>query len=73
MQGISTYWSLSQAAVLAVIAGNDLIEGPYTPDQVANVVAALKQAIEQGQLSIERINQSVQRVLEMKMQYEIFP
>ena len=68
MGGISANWTLSQAAVLSVVAGDDLVEGPYTPAQVAAVVAALKQAIDQGQLSMNRINQSVQRILLMKMQ-----
>ncbi len=71
MGGISDRWSLSQAAVLSIVAGDDLVEGPYTPAQVADVVAALKQAIDQGQLSMSRINQSVQRILLMKMQYGI--
>ena len=71
MGGISATWSLSQAAVLSIVAGNDLVEGPYTPAQVADVVEALKQAINQGQLSINRINQSVQRILLMKMQHGI--
>ncbi|HLH62703.1 MAG TPA: glycoside hydrolase family 3 N-terminal domain-containing protein [Ktedonobacteraceae bacterium] len=71
MQGISEQWTLSQAAVLSIIAGDDLVEGPYTPDQVAAVVSALKQAIQQGKLTIDRINQSVQRILLMKLQYGI--
>ena len=71
MGGISARWSLSQAAVLSIVAGNDLVEGPYSPAQVADVVAALKAAIEQGQLSVDRVNQSVQRILLMKMQYDI--
>ncbi len=71
MAGISERWSLSQAAVLSVIAGDDLIEGPFTPAQVASVVTALKQAMQQGQLSMARIDQSVQRILLMKMQYGI--
>ena len=71
MGGISQRWSLAQAAVLAIMAGNDLIEGPYTISQVAQVIAALKQALSDGQLTIERINQSVQRILLMKMQYGI--
>ena len=71
MGGISQRWSLPQAAVLAIIAGNDLIEGPYTVSQVAQVITALKQALSDGQLTIERINQSVQRILLMKMQYGI--
>ncbi|HEY6541609.1 MAG TPA: glycoside hydrolase family 3 N-terminal domain-containing protein, partial [Ktedonobacteraceae bacterium] len=71
MGGISQRWSLPQAAVLSIIAGDDLVEGPYTVSQVAQVIAALKQAISDGQLTIERVNQSVQRILLMKMQYGI--
>jgi beta-N-acetylhexosaminidase len=73
MQGISDRWSLSEAAVLAVAAGNDIIEGPFTPAQVADVVTAFKQAIQQGRISTQRIDQSVQRILLMKVQYGIIP
>ncbi|MGZ3645897.1 MAG: glycoside hydrolase family 3 protein [Ktedonobacteraceae bacterium] len=71
MQGISDRWSLSQAAVLSIIAGDDLVEGPYSASQVADVVSALKQAIQQGKLTMDRVNQSVQRILLMKVQYGI--
>jgi beta-N-acetylhexosaminidase len=71
MEGISERWTLSQAAVLSIIAGDDLVEGPYTPSLVATVVAALKQAIQQGKLTIARIDQSVERILLMKVQYGI--
>ena len=71
MGGISQRWSLPQAAVLSIIAGNDIVEGPYSVSQVAQVIEALKQALQQGQLTIDRINQSVQRILLMKMQYGI--
>jgi beta-N-acetylhexosaminidase len=71
MHGISERWSLSQAAVLAIIAGNDLIEGPYTITQVASVLAALKQALRNGQLTQARIDQSVARILLMKAEYGI--
>lgn len=71
MGGIQQRWSIAQASVLAIIAGNDIVEGPYTASQVAGVIVALKDAIQQGQLSIARVNQSVQRILLMKMQYGI--
>jgi beta-N-acetylhexosaminidase len=71
MQGISQQWSLSEAAVLAIAAGDDIIEGPFTPAQVADVVTAFKQAIQQGRISTQRIDQSVQRILLMKMHYGI--
>ena len=71
MQGISNHWSLSQAATLAIIAGNDLVEGPYTVSQVASVETALKQALQSGELTQARIDQSVERVLQMKLAYGI--
>jgi beta-N-acetylhexosaminidase len=69
MHGISERWSLSQAAVLAIVAGNDMVEGPYTISQVASVISALKQAIQSGQISQGRIEQSVTRILMMKVEY----
>jgi beta-N-acetylhexosaminidase len=71
MQGISDYWTLSQAATMAIIAGNDLIEGSYTVSQVAEVVSALKQALQDGKLTLARIDQSVERILLMKVEYGI--
>jgi beta-N-acetylhexosaminidase len=71
MQGISDRWSLSEASVMAIEAGSDLIEGPYTSSQVAEVVVALKQAVQQGHITMQRLDQSVQRILLLKMQYGI--
>ena len=69
MKGITTTWTIPQAAVLALSAGNDIVEGPYTSDQVTAVIAALKTALQDGRLSITRIDQSVQRILALKMYY----
>jgi beta-N-acetylhexosaminidase len=71
MHGISERWSLSQAAVLSIIAGNDMIEGPYTPGLVANVVTALKQALQQGTLTMNRVDQAVERILLLKIHFGI--
>jgi beta-N-acetylhexosaminidase len=71
MHGISERWSLSQAAVLSIIAGNDMIEGPYTPDLVAGVVTALKQALQQGTLTMNRVDQAVERILLLKIHFGI--
>ena len=71
MGGISDKWSSKEAAVLAIIAGVDIVEGPARPAEVAGIISALKQAIQLGHLTIDRINQSVQRILLMKLQYGI--
>ncbi|HVU70970.1 MAG TPA: glycoside hydrolase family 3 N-terminal domain-containing protein, partial [Ktedonobacteraceae bacterium] len=69
MHGISERWSLSQAAVLAIEAGNDMVEGPYTTSQVASVLTALKQALKSGQLTEARVDEAVARILMMKLTY----
>jgi beta-N-acetylhexosaminidase len=71
MGGITSRWSLAQAAVLAIIAGNDMIEGPYTPNLVASVVTAFKQALQQGTLTLARVNQAVERILLLKVHFGI--
>jgi beta-N-acetylhexosaminidase len=69
MHGITAQWSIAQAAVQAIIAGNDIIEGPYTPQQVDDVLAALKYALGQRQLSMARVDEAVQRILAIKVHY----
>ena len=64
-------WGLAESAVLSIIAGNDLIEGPFHTWQVAEVVQAFKDAIQNGRLTEKRIDESLQRILLMKMQYGI--
>ena len=71
MGGISDRWNSKEAAVLAILAGDDLIESPSSPAEVAGILTAFKQAIQRGQLTIDRINQSVERILLMKLQYRI--
>jgi beta-N-acetylhexosaminidase len=71
MHGISERWSLSEAAVLAIAAGNDLVEGPYTTSQVASVLTAFKQALKNGKITEARVDQAVSRILLMKLEYGI--
>jgi beta-N-acetylhexosaminidase len=66
MQGILAYYSEAQAAVLAVEAGDDLLMGASTPSDVAAMITGLKQAVTSGQISEQRIDDSVRRILTMK-------
>jgi beta-N-acetylhexosaminidase len=69
MQAISQHWSLTQAAVLAVKAGNDILLGPYNTQGVQSVIDALHAAVSSGQISKARIDLSVQRILALKIKY----
>ncbi len=73
MLGIANKWSLPQAVVLAIEAGNDMILGVRDSSVLSASVAALKQAIADGRLSIERINEAVTRLIALKIQYHLLP
>jgi beta-N-acetylhexosaminidase len=71
MGGISNTYSLAQAAVLAVKAGTDLLLGPRGLADTQNMIFGLHQAVMDGQISLNQINASVQRILELKLHYKI--
>jgi beta-N-acetylhexosaminidase len=61
--------TMAEAGVQAVIAGNDLLLGPYNPTQTQAMLDALNAAISSGQITKERIDQSLQRILALKIKY----
>lgn len=73
MKGISDKYSLGQAAVLAVLAGDDLLEGAWDPTHLQIMISAIKSAVSSGQISIKRIDESVRRLLTLKARYGILP
>jgi beta-N-acetylhexosaminidase len=73
MLGIAKKWSVPQAVVLAIEAGNDMILGVRDPSVLSDSVAALKQALADGSLSMERIDEAVTRIIALKIQYNLWP
>jgi beta-N-acetylhexosaminidase len=73
MLGIADKWSLPQAVVLSIEAGNDMILGVRDSSVLAASEAALKQAIANGSLSMEQIDESVARIIALKIQYNLWP
>jgi beta-N-acetylhexosaminidase len=73
MLGIAKKWNLPQAVVLAIEAGNDMILGVRDSTDLRSSVAALKQAIADGGLSMTRINESVERIIALKIHYHLWP
>ncbi|MBF6589331.1 MAG: glycoside hydrolase family 3 [Ktedonobacterales bacterium] len=66
MKGISLRYNLGQAAVLAVEAGDDLLEGAFDTTSMTWMITSLKSAMQSGQISMARINESVRRILTLK-------
>jgi beta-N-acetylhexosaminidase len=68
MGGVATTYG-AEAAVRAFIAGADLLLQPADPRTAINAMAA---AVARGEISPERLNRSVRRVLELKRQLGLF-
>ncbi|HEX6817994.1 MAG TPA: glycoside hydrolase family 3 N-terminal domain-containing protein [Ktedonobacterales bacterium] len=73
MAGVADKWSFSQAAVLAIEAGNDMIMAPWQPAMVEGILAGLKQALAHGDLSMSQIDASVRRILTLKIRFHLLP
>lgn len=73
MAGITDRWSFTRAAVLAIEAGNDMIMAPWRPDMIQAILAGLKEALAQGELSMAQLDASVQRILALKLRYHLLP
>jgi len=73
MAGVTDYYTPSQAAVLAVEAGNDLLMGASSPNEVGAMIDGIKQAMDAGAISQQRIDDSVRRLLLMKYAMGLLP
>ena len=73
MAGIAKKWNLEQAAVLALNAGNDMLLGAIGSYQMESMINALKAALANGTLSMDRVNEAVTRIITVKMQYHLIP
>jgi len=71
MDGIAKKWNLTQASIMALQAGGDMLLGNIGKDQMIMVLNGLKNALQTGQLSMDRINEAVTRIIALKFQYHI--
>jgi beta-N-acetylhexosaminidase len=63
MEGVGKGYGVAESSVLAVKAGADILLKPTDPTKALDAVVA---AVERGEISRERIDASVRRVLELK-------
>ncbi len=73
MEGITAFYPESQSAALAIEAGDDLLMGASTPQDVAAMVQGIKQAMASGAISTARIDDSVRRILTLKFELGLLP
>jgi beta-N-acetylhexosaminidase len=73
MKAISDSYTLSEAGVLSIIAGDDLLEGAFDSTSMAAMIAAIKRAMSAGRITAPRIDQSVRRILTLKARFGLLP
>ena len=71
MHAIAKNLNIGQAALKSVLAGTDIILISSHGKNVEDIYKTLSAAYRDGTLTEERLNQSVRRILEMKMRYGI--
>lgn len=69
MKAMTDYYSSGEIAIKAVNAGVDML---LCPQDLKAAVSALTEAVESGQISEERIDESVKRILMMKLERGFF-
>jgi beta-N-acetylhexosaminidase len=67
MGGLTSRYSVEDAAVRFLLAGGDLIMCGIQPDRQRRIMEGLRDAAASGRLPAERIDESVARVLNMKL------
>ncbi|RQH03280.1 glycoside hydrolase family 3 protein [Natrarchaeobius oligotrophus] len=71
MDAIEDHWGTSDGARMAIEAGADVIMATGTWEDQVDTYDALYQAYSDGELTEERIDESVRRVLEAKFEYGV--
>src|SRR5699024_1640395 len=71
MGAIVNDYGIAEASVMAVKAGVDIILMAHGEENVQETFIALKDAVENGDINEERIDESVQRILLLKNKYEL--
>ena len=72
MKAVRKDLTIEEASLKAILAGSDIIMLGENINQIKNVVDYLVDAVKNGQLPIERLDQAVRRVIKMKKKYGLF-
>ncbi len=71
MGAIANHFEMGQAAVDAVKAGNDIVLIAHGFSNITSAIEAVKAAVNNGEITEDRINESVRRIIELKQKYQL--
>jgi beta-N-acetylhexosaminidase len=71
MKAITDHYNMGIAAVDSVKAGSDIILVAHDYNKVKETISSLKTAVQKGEISEQRINESVSRIIKLKRKYAV--
>ncbi|WP_258262665.1 beta-N-acetylhexosaminidase [Rossellomorea sp. SC111] len=71
MKAITDHYGIGKASVQSVKAGCDLILVAHDENNAIEAINSLKEAVRSGEISENRINESVKRIIHLKQQYHL--
>lgn len=71
MGAITEHFDIGKAAVESVKAGSDIILVGHNYDNVMKISSSLKTAVQNGEISEQRLNESTERIIQLKRKYNI--
>lgn len=71
MKAITNHYAIGQAAVDSIKAGSDIILIAHEYANITAAIEAVKIAVSNGEITEERINESVQRIVKLKEKYQL--
>ncbi|MBP0724924.1 beta-N-acetylhexosaminidase [Bacillus sp. RG28] len=71
MKAVTDHFNIGQAAVDSVKAGSDIILVAHDYNKIVGTIASIKSAVQKGEISEQRINDSVSRIMKLKRKYGI--
>lgn len=71
MGAITDHFDIGKAAVESVKAGSDIILIGHDYNNVVKITSSLKTAVQNGEISEQRLNESIERIIKLKKKYSI--
>ncbi|RHW35023.1 beta-N-acetylhexosaminidase [Lysinibacillus yapensis] len=71
MGAITEHFDIGKAAVESVKAGSDIILVGHDNNNVVKIISSLKAAVQNGEISEQRINESIERIIQLKRKYSL--
>ncbi|WML38177.1 beta-N-acetylhexosaminidase [Neobacillus sp. OS1-2] len=71
MGAITEHFDIGKAAVESVKAGSDIILVGHDYNNVVKIVSSLKTAVQNGEISVQRVNESIERIIQLKKKYNL--